>query len=68
MASEKVKTFTDGIPPSYVSDDPKIADRFVDGDAAGTIGPACVPEHPPLPAAAPIVQRVDEALWPAAAP
>jgi hypothetical protein len=40
----EVGGFTDGIPPSYVSDDPKLADRFIDGDAAGAIGPACEPQ------------------------
>jgi putative ABC transport system permease protein len=39
----EVGGFTDGIPPSYVADDPKISDRFIDGDATGAIGPACEP-------------------------
>ena len=39
----EVGGFTDGIPPSYVADDPKISDRFIDGDALGQIGPACEP-------------------------
>jgi len=39
----EVGGFTDGIPVSYIADDPKLADRFIDGDAAGAIGPACEP-------------------------
>ncbi|MBE7448394.1 MAG: ABC transporter permease [Kofleriaceae bacterium] len=41
----EVGGFTDGIPHSVVADDPKIADRFLDGDAEGKIGPACEPER-----------------------
>ncbi len=40
----EVGGFTDGIPTSYVGDDPKVSDRFLDNDAAGVIGPACKPE------------------------
>lgn len=39
----EVGGFTDGIPVDYVGDDPKLADRFVDHDGLGNIGPACEP-------------------------
>lgn len=39
----EVGGFTDGIPTDYVSDDPKIADRFIDHELSGQVGPACEP-------------------------
>jgi ABC-type lipoprotein release transport system permease subunit len=39
----EVGGFTDGIPVDYIKDDPKLSDRFIDHEAAGSIGPACEP-------------------------
>ena len=41
----EVGGFTDGIPASYVADDPKLADRFKDHDPNAAPGPACEPSR-----------------------
>jgi ABC-type lipoprotein release transport system permease subunit len=41
----EVGGFTDGIPASYVSDDPKLAARFLDFDPNHVPGPACEPSR-----------------------
>ena len=41
----EVGGFTDGIPASYVADDPKVADKFKDLDPDLAPGPACEPSR-----------------------
>ena len=40
----EVGGFTDGIDPSYVADDPKLADKFQDWETIETDRPSCVPK------------------------